>query len=56
MVYMYRLLPGDELKVEKLEYRKSEAAASPAKKAAAPAAPAAAPAAPPAATATTAAS
>lgn len=58
VVYMYRLLPGDELKVEKLEYRKSGgAAASPstAKKAAAaptaaaPAAAAAAAAAAPAA-------
>lgn len=52
VVYMYRLLPGDELKVEKLEYRKGGAAApSPAKKAAPPPAAAAAAAAAPAATA-----
>lgn len=61
VVYMYRLLAGDELKVEKLEYRKSGVAAaapSPARRAApaAAAATAAAPAAPPAAATTTAAS
>lgn len=43
VVYMYRLLPGDELKVEKLEYRKSGgAAASPSTAKKAAAAPAAA--------------